>query len=197
MKSVSVHHALVCLAACAIAHTPVRASIPLTDAVVYGSITINGVPITATDDVTVTARRTAGGASLGSYHMGDGGPQAGNNYILRIRLESLADGSSQSADAALVGQAVQVYVKQGAGAEQLMATYTVPRAGNVQRVDLPPSLQGDIDGNGVVNNADLGFFVRVLLGVDTDPLHVQRSDLNGSGGADGQDIQVFVNIFIP
>jgi len=54
------------------------------------------------------------------------------------------------------------------------------------------SRPGDIDGDGVVNGADLSLFISVLLGVDTDATHLARSDLNGSGTANGADIQPFV-----
>ncbi len=39
-------------------------------------------------------------------------------------------------------------------------------------------------------------FIDVLLGVDADPLHVARSDMNCDGAVDGLDIQPFVEAMI-
>ncbi|MFO0972917.1 MAG: hypothetical protein U1A27_05705 [Phycisphaerae bacterium] len=55
-----------------------------------------------------------------------------------------------------------------------------------------PNLAGDIDGDGDVDATDQAIFVNVLMGMDTDPLHVARSNLNGDGGIDGRDAQLFV-----
>ncbi|HKQ49656.1 MAG TPA: dockerin type I repeat-containing protein [Phycisphaerae bacterium] len=52
---------------------------------------------------------------------------------------------------------------------------------------------GDINGDGVVNDADLTIFVAVLLGVDKNPTHLARSDLTGDGTANGADAQIFVH----
>src|SRR5207249_2063096 len=50
--------------------------------------------------------------------------------------------------------------------------------------------------DGVVNAADLQTFVAVLLQVDTDPQHVARSDFNGDGIPDGDDIQCFIGAYV-
>ena len=175
-------------------------SIPLTDVVLWGTVRINNVDITATDNVTITARLSPAGQALGSYKMGDGGTLVGNNYILRIRLESLADGAMRSADAALVGDIVNIYTKQGAAAESStpIASYMVVAPGRVVLLNLGSAtiLPGDIDENGVINNADVNIFVNVELGFDTNPAHILRCDLDGSGTVDAGDIQSFVNILI-
>jgi len=53
-------------------------------------------------------------------------------------------------------------------------------------------LPGDIDGDGDVDAVDQSLFVSVLLGADIDPLHVNRSDLNADGVANGADVEQFV-----
>jgi len=53
-------------------------------------------------------------------------------------------------------------------------------------------LPGDIDGDGDVDYIDRDLFVAVLMGADADPDHELRSDLNGDGVADGEDISPFV-----
>jgi len=56
---------------------------------------------------------------------------------------------------------------------------------------------GDVDCNGVLDMNDSAALVNVLLGMDTDPCHMAAADLNGSGGTDGEDIQMFVDLLTP
>jgi hypothetical protein len=56
----------------------------------------------------------------------------------------------------------------------------------------PCSLPADINCDGVVDETDRDLFVGVLLGTNTDPDHIARSDLNDDGDANGDDIQPFV-----
>lgn len=55
---------------------------------------------------------------------------------------------------------------------------------------------GDIDGDGDVDADDAAAFVAVLLDAPLAPEHVARCDLDHSGGADGRDIQMFVNFML-
>ena len=57
-------------------------------------------------------------------------------------------------------------------------------------------IAGDIDGDGDVDDDDRVLFVNVLLGTETDPTFMARSDLDGSGVADGIDVAPFVLAFI-
>lgn len=57
-------------------------------------------------------------------------------------------------------------------------------------------LPGDIDGDGDVDTFDAGLLADVLIGADTDPAHISRSDLNDDETADGLDVQPFVNEFM-
>lgn len=56
---------------------------------------------------------------------------------------------------------------------------------------------GDLNNDGAVSLADLDSFVAVLLGVDADAYHMSAADVDGSGTADGKDIQLFVNTVLP
>lgn len=60
----------------------------------------------------------------------------------------------------------------------------------------PGGRRGDVNGDGVVDLADVNVLAAVLLGVDTVPDHVRRADLNADNVADGFDIQPFVNLLI-
>jgi hypothetical protein len=55
-----------------------------------------------------------------------------------------------------------------------------------------PALPGDIDGDGIVDETDRTLFIGVLLGTNTNPDHVERSDMNGDGLANADDIPPFV-----
>ena len=61
----------------------------------------------------------------------------------------------------------------------------------------PPSVLGDINGDGVADVNDIPPFVAVLMGAPLDPAHVQRADLNADGSADGLDVRQFVAALIP
>lgn len=50
-----------------------------------------------------------------------------------------------------------------------------------------PNLAGDIDGNGIVDMDDVAIFANVMVGIDTDPMRMSASDLNGDGAANGAD----------
>lgn len=57
-------------------------------------------------------------------------------------------------------------------------------------------LPGDLDGDSDVDQDDLAIFVRVLVGLDTDPTHAGRADLNGDQRADGGDIRPMVDALL-
>jgi len=114
------------------------AGIPEPSAVLHGTLTIDGQTMTSSDGVTVVARVDGVPDPVGSYHMGDN-PAAQDNYVLRIRLENLADGSSQSDNAALVGQTVHVMLFQGAGPERPVADFEITGPGVVAYLDLSVS----------------------------------------------------------
>lgn len=57
---------------------------------------------------------------------------------------------------------------------------------------LPCEISADIDANCLQDSNDITSFVQTLLGMDTDPDHMARSDMNESGEADGDDIAAFV-----
>lgn len=54
-------------------------------------------------------------------------------------------------------------------------------------------LPGDVNGDGVVDQADVVAFIAVQLGTETTPAYVDRSDLDQNGLVDGRDIPSFVD----
>ncbi|MCK6482894.1 MAG: hypothetical protein L6R00_02010 [Phycisphaerae bacterium] len=67
---------------------------------------------------------------------------------------------------------------------ELMASIALPLT--------PVPVPGDIDGDGDVGETDRTLLVAVLLGLDIDPQHVARADMNGDGAADGEDVGAFL-----
>ena len=136
------------------------AGIPEPDAILYGTVWIDGNPVGEGDNVTVTARVDEASDAIATYHMGDN-PAAGDSYVLRLRLESLADGSAQSDNAALIGQTARISVQQGTGPEALVALFTIGDRGQIMNRDLGA---GDFGGDGDVDLDDFALFVRCLSG---------------------------------
>lgn len=114
------------------------AAIPEPDAILHGRVFIDGNPVPGSNtDVEIIGRVEVGGVEqeVGRYRMGDNA-DAGDQYILRVRLESLADGSTQSDSAALVGQTLRIYIKNGAEPGTLAGEFVISDRGLVQVLDL-------------------------------------------------------------
>lgn len=59
-----------------------------------------------------------------------------------------------------------------------------------------PAVPGDLDGDGDVDELDVGILVNVLTGVDEDPGRKNAADLNGDGTADGNDIAPMIAVLM-
>ncbi|MFQ5429939.1 MAG: dockerin type I domain-containing protein [Phycisphaerae bacterium] len=59
-----------------------------------------------------------------------------------------------------------------------------------------PCPPGDPNGDGLLDGRDIHVFVRVLLGLDTNPNHVTGSDLNCDGEVGAVDLTLFVNALL-
>lgn len=176
-------------------------AIPEPSVLLWGDLQINGQPVTANDDVRVYARVPETPDEVGSYQMGSNF-NAGNKYVLQIRLESLADGTSQSLNRALVGQTAQIFA-DGADVPNgpvLLANMRICEKGQVRQADLPgiiPGTLGDFDIDCDVDFDDITTFVNVLVGADQTPSHIAAADMDVSGGPDGRDIPLFVKAILP
>ncbi|MHC4211792.1 MAG: hypothetical protein ACYSWP_00330 [Planctomycetota bacterium] len=135
-----------------------QAGIPEPDMTVFGEVSVGAQTQGAHDNVSIVARVSGEPNSfVGAYQMGDN-PSAGDHYVLKIHLESLADGSSQSANAALIGQTVDIFVRPTAYSEVLATSVTVGGRGQVQYFDLyvdaPEYSAMDLNTDGIVNFKD-------------------------------------------
>ncbi|MCB9851662.1 MAG: hypothetical protein H6819_01095 [Phycisphaerales bacterium] len=87
--------------------------------------------------------------------------------------------------------------------EYLTATATRITTGDTSEfsacvaIDNIAPLTGDIDGNGELDANDAIMLASVLGGLDNDPIHIERCDMNFDGVADGRDIQSFVSAMQP
>lgn len=165
------------------------AAIPEPDVVLYGHVSVDGIPVGADDDVTIVARVAEASQPIGSYHMGDN-QGAGDLYVLRLRVESLADGSSQSVNKALVDQSAQIYVQEGGGPEQLTASFVIPARGAVQIFNLPAEYAAaDFEPDGDVDLSDYDHFQACISGAGTpqnDPA-CQDADVDNDNDVDLAD----------
>jgi hypothetical protein len=83
--------ALLCLLALP---RPASAAVPIPDHLIYGTIAIDGRPVTRADStVTIEARRTSNGPILASYRMGSRAALGDFYYTLRIPVAQAADAS--------------------------------------------------------------------------------------------------------
>jgi hypothetical protein len=90
-----------------------HATVPEPDNIIYGTITLGSTPVTASDtNVIVSISRTLGGLPIDTYQMGSL-PAAGNDYSVRITLESLLPVANPAA--ALSNQLVYLSVNDGTG----------------------------------------------------------------------------------
>ncbi|MDH4238874.1 MAG: hypothetical protein OEW48_04875 [Phycisphaerae bacterium] len=156
--------------------TVLQAGIPIPDLTLFGEVSVGGEPIGAHDNVSIIARVNGDPDSLvGAYRMGDN-PSAGDYYILRIRLESLADGSSQSLNAALIGQMVYIFAKVSNYLEVPAGSVTVQESGVAQHLDLHNGSiiypNADLNKDGIVNFIDFArignFWNRKDCGIAND-----------------------------
>jgi len=109
-----------------------RAEIKEPDNVLYGTITLNGAPVTAAQtDVVVEARRLINGAAIASYRMG-ANPRIGNFYALEVRLESLSPVSDPAVSQ--TGDSLIIVVTDASGVRG-QTTYVLGERGHAQRVD--------------------------------------------------------------
>jgi len=167
------------------------AGIPEPDAVLYGYVKIGGERQTVADNVTVFATLgTATDPQVGSYTLG-ANEQAGDCYVLRIKLESLADGSQPSPDAARIGQAVHVFAKKGANPVQPLQDVSIADRGMIKGF----LVTGDSNGDTYVDGVDFKPFQKCVSGPGQTPSDPQcnkeAADFDTDNDVDLRDIQMF------
>lgn len=127
-----------------------QARIPEPDAILYGRLTIDGEPQDADSGASVIVRVPGVTRPVGHYHMGDD-DNAGDNYVLRISLDSLTDGTGRivfrDTDTS-IGQTVTVYV-ENAGRQMTAGTFLISGRGTAVNMALNAVDGSDSDGDGI------------------------------------------------
>ena len=121
-----------------------QAVIPEPPNILYGTITLEGAPVTAAmTNVVVEARRTANGPVVASYRMG-ANPQAGDFYSLHVPVESVAPVTNTASSQ--VGDTVLISLRDANGL-RAQTNFTIVERGHVQRADFGgAAVDGDGDG---------------------------------------------------
>ena len=182
--------------------TLIQAGIPERGIVLYGTITVNGRIRTVSDNIVVVARIEGSPETIiGSCHLGDN-PRAGDHYVLRIRAESLADGSTVSKGAALKGENVKLFVKMGNGPENYVATVNFKKQGALTQLDLNIAdvVAGpyDFEPNGKINMKDFAYFSKEYGRTDcvADNNYCNKADFDHSGAVDLIDLENLAAVWL-
>lgn len=147
------------------------AAVPLPDHLVYGTIAIDGRPVTRHDTgVTIEARRSAFGPVLASYRMGARAANGDFYYSLRVPVAAKADASPKQA---ALGESVVITVRTATGIAH-QVTHLVTDSGVALRLDFGVGV--DTNGDGVPEGWELATFG--TTGADLN------RDTDGDGASD-------------
>lgn len=115
-------------------------------------------------------------------------PLAADAYTLTISDALTGFSSAQTLDGELADASQAASLPSGDG---------VAGGSAVIRFSIVPcNMPADINVDCVRDETDIDIFSSVLIGIDVDPLHTARSDLNASGAANAADIQELVDAFL-
>lgn len=160
-----------------------RGAVSEPDNLIYGSLTLNSVPITAArTDVVIEARRTTNGPALASYRMGDN-PALGDFYALTLPLEAVAPVTNSSASQ--IGDAIFVTVSEG-GNLRGQTGWLISERGMAQRIDFGAAVV-DGDGDGLPDAWELLHFAGLGQDQDSPAANGQTVRQNYLAGTDPND----------
>ncbi len=153
---------LIALAATALFRA--QAAVPEPDNIIYGTITLGSNQVTAAQtNVIVSASATLNGPPIDTYQMGSL-PGAGNDYSLRITLESLEPVANPAA--ALSNQLVYISVNDGTGV-RAQASVVIGGRGAITLLNLAGAVPGQStmpsDNNPTDNSISINETVAYLL----------------------------------
>ncbi len=115
-----------------------------------------------------------------------GGPLPPDAYLLTVGTGVTAADSGMALDGEMVDPNSAASLPSGDG---------VPGGAAMIRFAVVP-VPGDLNVDGVIDETDLELFVQVLLGLNTNPLHVAASDLDGNQVVNGADVRAFLDSYL-
>lgn len=146
-----------------------RAELPAPDNLLYGAITVDGVPLTsARTNFVIEAARNAGGPPVASYRMG-ANTGIGNHYLLKVQLEERP--GLQHSNSSLVGDTLYITIRSNA---TVLATgqalpHLIPERGHVRRLDIIVGTNPDADGDGIPDAWEIVYFGGTTNNSNGDP----------------------------
>jgi hypothetical protein len=160
-----------------------RAAIPEPDNLIYGSIVLDNVPMTAArTDVVVEARRTVNGPAIATYRLGDN-PALGDFYALSLTLESVAPVTNTNVSQ--VGESVFITVLEG-GNLRGQTGFLITERGIAQRIDFGAAVV-DGDGDGLPDAWELVHFAGLGTNVNSLAANGQSVGDHYLAGTDPND----------
>lgn len=131
----------------------------------------------------------ASGANVNPVVLNFIDPLPPDSYTLTVRDTLTAVSSGMALDGEMTNPSSPASLPSGEGTAGGDA---------VIRFSVAPCIvAADIDADCDADELDVDLFVQVLLGENTDPDHIDRSDLDGNDTADGADIALFLSAYLP
>jgi hypothetical protein len=158
---------LASLAASLLLPVTLEAGLAEPDNLVYGTLQLDGHPVTAIQtDIVIEVRRTPDGPALATYRMGDE-PRLGDFYRLKVRLEAAPPLSAL--EASLAGDRLYLVARRGADV-LVRETLDVGSRALITRRDLTlANANPDQDGNGLPDAWELLHFSQLANDPQADP----------------------------
>lgn len=178
----------------------VFAGIPEPDITLYGTVAVNNVPKGAGDNVTINARVSGVASPVGSYPMGDN-VAAGDNYVIKIAVDTLTDGSGLmmflGTSTPAIGETVTLYATENGGPEVAVGSYVITSRGITQQLDLTngPFLDTDFNTDGKTNFKDFSTLAQQWQETNCSELNewCNGVDFDHLNGVDISDLLHFVD----
>ena len=159
------------------------AALPEPDNLIYGSITLSNVAITAArTDVVIEARRATNGPAIASYRMG-ANPALGDFYALTLSLESVAPVTN--GNVSQIGDSVFITVLEGAG-QRGQTGFLITERGIAQRIDFG-AVVTDGDGDGLPDTWELFHFAGLGQNTNSPAANGQSAWQHYLAGTDPND----------